>query len=87
MVIIDEADRLKPKTFADVRDIFDKLGIAVVLAGTDRLDAVIKRDEQLYNRFRACYRFGTLSGEQFKQTVEIWEQDVLRLPVASNKRE
>lgn len=84
MVIIDEADRLKPKTFADVRDIFDKLGIAVVLVGTDRLDAVIKRDEQVYNRFRACYRFGTLSGEQFKQTVEIWEQDVLRLPVASN---
>lgn len=84
MVIIDEADRLKPKTFADVRDIFDKLEIAVILVGTDRLDAVIKRDEQVYNRFRACYRFGTLSGEQFKQTVEIWEQDVLRLPVASN---
>ena len=84
MVIIDEADRLKPKTFADVRDIFDKLCIAVVLVGTDRLDAVIKRDEQVYNRFRACYRFGTLSGEQFKQTVEVWERDVLRLPVASN---
>ncbi len=43
MVVIDEADRLKPKTFADVRDIFDKLGISVILVGTDRLDAVIKR--------------------------------------------
>ena len=43
MLIIDEADRLKPKTFADVRDFFDNLGISVVLAGTDRLDAVIKR--------------------------------------------
>ena len=43
MLIIDEADRLKPKTFAEVRDIFDKLEIAVVLVGTDRLDAVIKR--------------------------------------------
>lgn len=84
MLIVDEADRLKPKTFADVRDLFDKLAIAVVLIGTDRLDAVIKRDEQVYNHFRACYRFGTISGEQFRQTVETWELDVLRLPVASN---
>lgn len=37
MLIIDEADRLKPKTFADVRDFFDNLGISVVLVGTDRL--------------------------------------------------
>lgn len=84
MLIIDEADRLKPKTFAEVRDIFDKLEIAVILVGTDRLDAVIKRDEQVYNRFRACYRFGKLAGEEFKRTVEIWEKTVLQLPVASN---
>jgi hypothetical protein len=84
MLIIDEADRLKPKTFADVRDIFDHLGISVVLVGTDRLDAVVKRDEQVYNRFRACHRFGKLSGAEFQQTVEIWERDVLKLPVTSN---
>jgi len=84
MLIIDEADRLKPDTFADVRDIYDKLAIAVVLVGTDRLDAVIKRDEQVYNRFRACHRFGKLSAEEFKQTVGIWEQKILKLPVASN---
>jgi len=84
MLIIDEADRMKPKTFAEVRDIFDKLEIAVILVGTDRLDAVIKRDEQVYNRFRACHRFGKLSGDDFKRTVDVWEQRVLRLPIASN---
>jgi DNA transposition AAA+ family ATPase len=84
MLIIDEADRLKPKTFAEVRDIFDKLEISVILVGTDRLDAVVKRDEQVYNRFRACHRFGKFSGEDFKRIVEIWEKQVLRLPVASN---
>lgn len=84
MLIIDEADRLKPKTFAEVRDIFDKLNIAVVLVGTDRLDAVIKKDEQVYNRFRACHRFGKLSGNDFVDAVSIWEKDVLKLPVASN---
>jgi DNA transposition AAA+ family ATPase len=55
-----------------------------VATGTDRLDAVIKRDEQVYNRFRACYRFGKLSGEDFERTVKIWEQQVLRLPTPSN---
>ncbi len=33
--MIDEAHRLRSKTFSEVRDIFDKLGIAVVLVGTD----------------------------------------------------
>jgi DNA transposition AAA+ family ATPase len=84
MLIIDEADRLKPKTFAEVRDIFDKLDIAVVLVGTDRLDAVIKRDEQVFNRFRACHRFGKLSGKDFEDAIAIWERDVLKLPVVSN---
>ena len=84
MLIIDEADRFKPKTFAEVRDIFDRLEIPVILVGTDRLDAVIKRDEQVYNRFRGCHRFGKLSGEEFKRTVAIWEKQILQLPVASN---
>ena len=84
MLIVDEADRLKPDTFPEVRDISDKLDISVVLVGTDRLDAVIKRDEQVYNRFRAHRRFGKLTGVDFKKTVTIWEQKVLKLPVASN---
>jgi hypothetical protein len=84
MLIIDESDRFKPKTFAEVRDIFDKLEISVILVGTDRLDAVIKRDEQVYNRFRSSHRFGKFSGEEFKRTVDVWEKKVLLLPVASN---
>ena len=84
MIIVDEADRIKPETFAEVRDIYDKLGIAIVLVGTDRLEAVIKRDEQVYNRFRACHRFGKLSGKDFQDTVQTWEDKVLRLPLPSN---
>ncbi|XHL98492.1 MAG: TniB family NTP-binding protein [Microcoleus anatoxicus] len=76
MLIIDEADRFKPKTFVQVRDIFDKLEMPMILVGTDRLDAVIKRDEQVYNRFRSSHRFGKLSGEEFKRTVKVWENPV-----------
>jgi DNA transposition AAA+ family ATPase len=43
MIILDEAHRFRPKTFSEIRDIFDLLGIAVVLVGTDRLDAVVRR--------------------------------------------
>ncbi len=84
MLIIDEADRLKAKTFDEVRDIFDDLEIAVVLVGTDRLDAIIRKDERVKRRFLACYRFGKLSGNDFIDAVSIWERDVLKLPVASN---
>ena len=84
MLVIDEADRIKAKFFADVRDISDRLDISVVLVGTDRLDAVIGRDEQVKNRFFAHFRMGILNPVQFEQTVLIWEQQILRLPVPSN---
>jgi DNA transposition AAA+ family ATPase len=51
MIILDEAHRFRPKTFSEIRDIFDLLGISIVLVGTDRLDAVVRRDEQVHNRF------------------------------------
>jgi DNA transposition AAA+ family ATPase len=84
MLIIDEADRIKAKSFADVRDLSDNLGISVILVGTDRLDAVISRDEQVKNRFFAHFRMGVLNPMQFAKTVALWEIQVLKLPVASN---
>jgi DNA transposition AAA+ family ATPase len=71
VLFIDEADRLKKKTFADVRDIFDELKIAVILVGTKkRLDPAVQEDEQVYNRFRSHYQMGTLQNNQLKQVVE-----------------
>jgi DNA transposition AAA+ family ATPase len=84
MLIIDEADRIKPKFFADVRDLSDNPDISVILVGTDRLEPVISRDEQIKNRFYAYFRMGKLNSLQFAKTVAIWETQVLKLPVASN---
>lgn len=83
MLIIDEADRLNLDIFSEVRDLKEQ-NISVVLVGTDRLDNVIKKDEQIYNRFRSHRRFGKLAGVDFKKTVIIWETKVLKLPVPSN---
>ncbi|MCY7323450.1 MAG: TniB family NTP-binding protein [Phormidesmis sp. CAN_BIN36] len=49
MIILDEAHRFRPKTFSEIRDVFDLLGISIVLVGTDRLEAVVRRDEQVHN--------------------------------------
>ncbi|HEY9645139.1 MAG TPA: TniB family NTP-binding protein, partial [Chroococcidiopsis sp.] len=85
VLIIDEADRLKSKTYADVRDIFDALKMAVILVGTTkRLDPAVKEDEQVYNRFRSNYRMGTLQGNQLKEIVGVWERDIIALPVPSH---
>jgi hypothetical protein len=48
------------------------------------IDSDINPFKRLHNRFRACHRFEKLSGEEFKQTIDIWERQVLKLPIASN---
>lgn len=84
MIILDEAHRLRPKTFSEIRDIFDLLNISVVLVGTDRLDAAVRRDEQVYNRFMACHRFHRMDSLALEDTTAIWEAYVLKLPQPSN---
>lgn len=84
MIILDEAHRFRPKTYSEIRDIFDLLGIAVVLVGTDRLDAVVRRDEQVHNRFMACHRFHRFDSQALEDTTAIWEEYVLKLPHPSN---
>lgn len=84
MIILDEAHRLRPKTLSEIRDLFDLLGISVVLVGTDRLDAVVRRDEQVHNRFMACHRFHRFDSQALEDTTAIWEEYVLKLPHPSN---
>lgn len=82
MIILDEAHRFRPKTFSEIRDIFDLLGISIVLV--DRLDAVVRRDEQVHNRFMAYHRFHRFDSQTLEDTTAIWEEYVLKLPQPSN---
>lgn len=84
MLIVDEAHRLRPRTFSELQDILDSLQIAIVLVGTDRLDAVMPRDEQVHRRFIASHRYERLTSAQLVETSVIWETHVLRLPEPSN---
>ncbi len=85
IIIIDEAHRLQFKTLPDVRDLFDKVKVVPVLIGTSsRLDTLIGKDEQVAGRFASYFSFEKLLGANFKKTIKIWEQQILRLPQPSN---
>ena len=56
MLILDEAERLSLRVLSEIRDISDLLGISVVLVGTEKLNKLLIRDEQVHYRFLATYR-------------------------------
>ena len=84
MIIFDEAQRIAAPTLSEIRDISDILEIAVVLVGTDRLNTVIQRDDQVLYRFLSAYRFSRLDTERLQEMTALWEEHILQLPEASN---
>jgi DNA transposition AAA+ family ATPase len=84
LLMVDEAHRLRSKALTELQDILDKLQIAIVLVGTDRLNVVLKRDEQIDRRFIASHQYARLSAVQLAQTSAIWETYVLKLPQPSH---
>lgn len=84
MIIFDEAQRATAQAMSEIRDISDILEIAVVLVGTDRLNAVIQRDDQVLYRFLSAYRFSRLDTEALREMTALWEEHILQFPEASN---
>lgn len=84
MILIDEAHRCRPLALSEIRDIADKLRIAVILVGTDRLETVMGRDEQVKRRFLSCHRFHRLDSQTLEELTAIWEDHVLQLPQPSH---
>ena len=84
MIIFDEAQRITPSSMSEIRDIAEVLNISVVLVGTDRLNAVIQRDEQVLNRFMGHYRYPRLDAEGVREMSGQWEKHVLGMPESSN---
>jgi DNA transposition AAA+ family ATPase len=84
MMLIDEAHRCRSLALSEIRDIADKLRIAVILVGTDRLETVMGRDEQVKRRFLSCHRFHRLDSQTLEDLTAIWEDYVLQLPQPSH---
>jgi DNA transposition AAA+ family ATPase len=69
LIVVDEADRLKMASLEQVRAVFDKGGIGLVLIGMPGLEKRLARYAQFYSRIGFVHEFRSLNATEMRRLL------------------